>query len=426
MTAYTHSAPPAIVIVQIPQAPAPPTAAPMTLAAAFQAALATPAATASQQLVAQAQARVAQAQAQLRFGVTLTTAPGISNADVIQPPPAHETFGSLTNTLSVPLPIGRKSRLGVDQASAQLTAAQAQLESARLALASQVSAAYYDLLRKQALLQVARDTQATADRQLSDAQKRFHSGDVPELDVLRAQGPVATAQAGVDQAQTAVVVAQQALNALIGRPLDAPVSVADVPAPDPSAALPVTLEEARRRARENNPDVRAAEANASASRIARKVAGLSREPTVALEASDARSSDRTGFSRLDSVQAAITFPLSDGGLARAQAREADAALAGAQAQTEAARRAAEATVSAAYLNAQSSRRQIDAARKVREIAQTAYDKTARGYQAGLFPLTDVLSAQSALTQARIAETQAIYDAAVALSALDNALGVLPS
>jgi outer membrane protein len=407
-----------------PAPAAPP--APLTLAAATAEALSlNPAATAAQQQFVQAQARRAQADAQRHSQITLDTTGGISNANVYQPPPTQETFGELDNTLTFPLPIGRKPRLALQQADAQVTTAQAQLDSARLALAGQVSAAYYDLLRKQALQKIAEETQASAQRQLDEAQKRFRAGDAPELDVLRAQVPVATAEAALYQAQNATMVARQTLASLLNRPLDAPLTVADVTAPA-ADSLAFTFDEARAQALKSNPDVRAAEANIRASELGRQVAGQAREPTYALQASDIRSGDVTGFSRQDRIQATITFPLSDGGLARAQQKEADATLAQAKAQAESARRTTEAAVSAAYLNAQSGLRQIDAARRAQEIAQTSYDKTGRGYQAGLYPLTDVLNAQSALNQARIAYTQAIYDAAAAISALNLAVGNLPT
>src|SRR5205085_7417492 len=122
-----------------------------------------------------------------------TTGSG-SNADVYQPPPPHETFGTLQNTLTVPIPIGGRERLAIRQAREELAVAQAQYESARLTLTGQVSTAYYNLLRQQALLQIAQENLAAAQRQLSEAQRRNAAGDVPNLDVTRAQVPVALAQ----------------------------------------------------------------------------------------------------------------------------------------------------------------------------------------------------------------------------------------
>jgi outer membrane protein TolC len=416
------AAPPSAASVPAPAVAA--LATPMTLATATSSALATnPSARASGYQFEQAQAKLAQAQAQLRSQITFSSSVGVSNAAVIQPPPGNETFGIFANSINVPLAVGRRNRLAVDQATAQLDAARAQFDAARLTLSAQVSANYYDVLRKQALLLIAQDTEASAQRQLSDARKRFAAGDVPELDVLRAQGPVSTAEAARYAAENAVAIARQTLNATLGRTLDEAVGVAELAAPPVSPA--VTLTAARDQARQNNPDVRAALATVHADEIARRVAGLSREPVYGLQASDVRSNDQTGFSRLDNVQATVTIPLSDGGLAKAQAREADAALLQARAQADTAGRTAEATASAAYLNLQSSVRQIAAADTARQIATTAYDKTRQGYESGLFPLSDVLNAQSALTQARIAYTQALYDAAVATVTLNNSLGILP-
>lgn len=392
----------------------------LTLSQATAAALASnPAAQAAAQQLAQAQARLAQAQAQGRYQISFNSTVSGSNARVAQPPPSQETFGTLQNTLTLPLPLGSGPRLAVRQASEQLHAAQAQYDAARQTLAGQVSAAYFDLLRKQALLRIAQETQAQAARQLSDTQKRNRAGDVAQLDVLQAQVPVASAQAQVYGAETDVAVAQQTLNDLIGRPLDAPLAVADVPAAVPT--IPYTREQAQALALTRSPDVRSAEATIRASEAALQAARLYRKPTVELQAIDIRSSDVTSFYREDTLQAAVTLPLSDGGLGRAQVREAEAALAGARAQAEVARRAALANVSSAYLTADSSRRQVAAAVATRDIAQITYDKTTRGYRAGLFPLTTVLTAQAALTQARIAYTQAIYNAAAAVGTLEAAV-----
>ncbi len=379
---------------------------------------ASPAIRLARQNLAQAEARIGQAQAQRHLQITFNSAISGSNASVLQPPPANETFGTLQNTLTVPLPLGAKPRLVMQQAQEQFLSVQAQFDAARLALAGQVASAYFDLLRKQALRAVAQETLAQVERALGDARKRNRAGDVAQIDVLQAQVPVASAQATLEGAENDLEVARQTLNSLLGQPLDAPLIIADI-APDLSP-FPFTLDQARVAAAQRSPDVRAAEAGVRAAEFALAAARTYREPALSLQATDIRSSDQTSFSREDTVQAAVTLPLSDGGLGREQVREAEAALAGAKAQTEAARITAIANVSAAYLTAQSRRRQVVAARIAQEIAQTTYDKTVQGYQNGLFPLTQVLNAQAALTQARIAYTQAVYDAAAATSALTTA------
>jgi outer membrane protein TolC len=400
------------------QSPAPPTLAPLTLSQITDLAIqSSPALSAARQNVTQAQARVGQAQAGRRFQITFNSTASLSNAGVYQPPPSQETFGTLQNTITVPLPLGKRPGLAVTQAQAQRGAIAAQLDSARLALAGQTAIAYYDLLRKQALLAVAQETLTEDLRALSDARKRNQAGDAAQIDVLQAQVPVAAAQAALDGAENDLAVAREALNSLIGRPLDDPLTLADV---DPSSlALPYTLSQAQEFALSRSPDLRAAEAAIQADQAALAAARLYREPVVSLQAIDIRSKDVTSFRSEDTVQAAVTLPLADGGLGRAQVQEAQAALAGAEAQREAIRRQAFANVSAAYLTAESRRRQIDAARTSQDIAQITYDKTTLGYRNGLFPLLQVLTARAALTQARITYTQAVYDAAAASSALSN-------
>lgn len=399
---------------------------PLTLAQITQmASEASPALSAAQQGVAQAQARVGQAQAARRFQLTFNSTASLSGASVYQPPPTYETFGTLQNTLTVPLPLGRRSRIAVTQAQEQQGAVLAQLDSARLTLAGQAAAAYYDVLRRQALLAVAQQTLAENQRALSDVQKRNGAGDAAQLDVLQAQVPVASALAALDGAENDLAVADETLNSLLGRPLDTPLTLADI---SPNALnLPYTLAQAEQFALSRSPDLRAAEATIRADQAAIAAARLYREPFYSLQAIDIRSKDVTSFRSEDTVQAAVTLPLSDGGLGKAQVLEAQAALAGASAQREVIRRTVLAGISAAYLTAQSRRRQIGSARTARDVAQVTYDKTTLGYRNGLFPLLQVLIARTALTQARIAYTQAVYDAAAASTTLSTGFaGAMPA
>jgi len=375
--------------------------------------------TAATQQLAQVQSKVGQAQSQKRFQLTFNSTVSGSNAAVIQPPPDQESFGTIQNTISTPIPLGRKPGLAVTQAQRQLTAAEAQYASARLALAGQVTAAYFDLLRKQAVRDNARDVLTQAQRDLAAAQKRNRAGDVPQLDVLQAQPPVSSATAALAKAEVDVIVAGQTINDLIGRSLDTPLSIA--PATELSAAPPYSLTQAQSLAVQRSADVMAADATVKANEAALQSAKLYREPQYSLQLSDQRSNDKTGFSRLDTVQAAVTIPLSDGGLGAAQVREAQAALAQSRAQAQSARKTALTAVTTAYLMSQSARDQLAAAKEAQDIAQVTYDKTVLGYQNGLFPLTNVLNAQSALAQTRNSYTQTLYDAMNADAALSAAI-----
>lgn len=399
--------------------------APLTLTGAVSAAMAAnPATRAAAASLAQAQARLGQAQAGRRFAITFSSVGGVSDAKggALNTPPDRQTFGALQNALSVPIPIGPRPRLAVTAAQAQFAAAQAQAEAARRTLAGQVVAAFFAVRRQEALRDAARETLTQAQRQQDEAQKRNRAGDASDLDVLRTQTPVAAAQSSLSGAEVAVSVARQALRGALGQSLDGPLSLADFPLPPADPAL--TLDTARTRALAFSADIQAADALVRTAELAVQNAKAWRAPSVALTLSDVRSGDKTGFARLDSLEASVSVPLSDGGLARAQIREAEASLDAARAQAQGARQAVLVSVSGAFLSAEGARRQLDSARMTRALAQTAYDKTLRGYRAGLFPLTDALNAQAALTQARTALAQAVTDAAESNVALRYLVGDL--
>jgi multidrug efflux system outer membrane protein len=368
--------------------------------------------------MAQAQAVLGEADAGRRLQISFTSAGSASSTDVYQPPPSHETFGTLQNSITVPIPVGRRPALAVEQADEQLSASQAQYESARYDAILRIIAGYYDLLRKKALLASAQQSLDLANRQLSDAQKRNSAGDVAQIDVLQAETPVASAQAGVQQAATDVAVADQTLNDLIGQPLDAQLIPVDPGLPD---APLYSLDEARAMAMRASPSVAAADALVRADSAGLNSSRLYGDPALSLQASDARSGDRTGFLREDVVQAQITIPISDGGLGASQVKASQAALSQALAERQSARKAVLAAVSAAYLNAQGSAVQLSAAMHARDIARTTYDKTIEGYQNGLFPLVDVLTAENALNQASNTLVRAQYDAESSRRSLDIAV-----
>lgn len=369
----------------------------------------------------QALARVDQARAQTRPGVDFTSSVAGSDANLVTPPPPHETFATVQNSIDVPLPIGRRPTLALTQSRAQAAAAQAVFDGARRAVLGQVIADYFALLKAQAQVRDAQAVVDDAERQLDESRLRNKAGDVPDLDVDRAGTPVATAQSALIQARAAAQVARQTFSAALGYPVDSPVDVSEIASTPPGD---VSEADVLHIAVEHSADVRAARFNIDSDRAAIETAKLWRNPALAIQVIDSRSGDVTSFSREDTVQATVTVPLSDGGLAQGQKEEAEAALGQAQADLDAATLAAQAAAAAAYVDADSARRVADANRTTLGIAQTAYDKTALGYKNGLFPLTDVLDAQASLVQARNAYTQSLYDAAEAAAQLDLLLGRL--
>jgi adhesin transport system outer membrane protein len=366
--------------------------------------------------VSQAEAAVKQSQAPLHFQLTFNSEGGVSNANVIQPPPSSETFGAIQNSLTVPIPVGPKDEIGVRQAVEALAAAKMVYLSSETALSSKVAAAYFDLLRKRALVKAAQLDLETSQRELSDAQARKAAGDIPELDVQQAQVPAAVNQAALLTAQSAESVAQETLNDLLCRPLDDELAIQDT---DTAPSAPnFSLSEARTMTLAASPDVAAADAAVRQSEAAEAAARHYNDPSLSLQAIDLRSGDQTSFSREDTLQAGVAIPLDDGGLQRAVLQSAVSATNQAKLVAESARKSAIAAVSAAYLQVESSLAEVAATSSAQDIAQSTYEKTRLGYTNGLYPLVDALTAEKAAADARAAYIQSLYDAAQSRYTLD--------
>jgi cobalt-zinc-cadmium efflux system outer membrane protein len=160
---------------------------------------------------------------------------GIAQAGIIQakilPNPALEfdqgyAEGSYRVGVALPLEPPWKRVLRVAAARAQLDTAAIQLQQSLWQLRAEIRRAYAELVVSQESLVMMKQF-ATLTQQLADvATKRNQSGDVPKLDVYKAE--LAAAQADIDagQADRRVTQAREQLNIIMGRPEEA-----DLPVP---------------------------------------------------------------------------------------------------------------------------------------------------------------------------------------------------
>ena len=126
---------------------------------------------------------------------------------------------SASLTLSMPLFDGGRTRGLVQQARAELSRAEAQLQQAREAVAIDVEQARSELLRARALLAARRQTVTQASRAQQLASVRFANGISPSIEVSDAR--LALQQARVNEAQATrdYVLAIAGLERALGRPV---------------------------------------------------------------------------------------------------------------------------------------------------------------------------------------------------------------
>ncbi len=317
----------------------------------------------------------------------------------------------------------RTARLIREQALAQYQAVVADT-------ATDVRVAYYDVLLGEKEIVVNEASVELLQRELEDSQRRFNAGTVPRFNVLRAEVELANARPKVSRARNGYRLAKNRLVNLLG--YDVPRDVwEDIPlhltgtldAPKFEMGVP----EALARAIERRPELVAL----------RKAEELQREGVVSAKAGylprlqgyvgyGARKSNFS--SALDDevhgweagVQA--TWNIFDGALTRGKVAEARALLEKSEIQSADAARRIELEVRSAYSTLVESWEVMQSQAKVVEQGEEALRLARARADAGTGTQLDVLSAQTALTEARTTDVRAKREYAVALARLERAIG----
>lgn len=157
--------------------------------------------------------------------------PGSLNTALI----ANNAPSEYTALLTVNQPVFQGGMLVDQVARAQdlLDAARADANAAKENLILQVSTAYYQAMEASESVAIASASQATLEQQLSAARTRYQQGQIPELDVSRAELSVANAEQDTERALGAFEVARWAVTALVGE-----VTPVDLKGPGPRGPLP--------------------------------------------------------------------------------------------------------------------------------------------------------------------------------------------
>ena len=185
---------------------------PLTLQAAFDRALA---------------ANPTIAAARLRRAVDLA---GITVAGERPNPDAHVEFARETPKqafgLGVPLELGGKRSRRIAVAEATLQVGEAELTQTIIDIRTQVRRAYFARLISELRLAVLDELRQFATRARDAAQARFDVGSAPRLELLQGQLALSQAENEATAAQATAGAATIQLNALLGLPLDTPLTLA--------------------------------------------------------------------------------------------------------------------------------------------------------------------------------------------------------
>ena len=292
-----------------------------------------------------------------------------------------------------------------------------------------VRTAFYQILLNKAQVTVREQSVTLLEQQLEDARHRFDAGAVPRFNVLRAEVELANAKPPLIRAQNDLRLAREALVKLLA--IDSPKNQDFTPiAFEGELAYEHrewNLNRALTDALVRRPELQQAEKQVSVATENIKVARAGYLPELFVFGNyaifDSTFSDDIGET-VDgwTVGARATWPLFDGlatkgkvSQARAQREQADLDFADA-------RRAIELEVRQAYSDYLQSVELLEAQKKTVEQAEESLRLAEARFRAGTGTQLDVLSAQTALTDARSNEIQALYDYNVAVATLERATG----
>lgn len=307
---------------------------------------------------------------------------------------------------------------GIRQARHAYIATTHGTQAAQAEVLTNVAVAYFRARQAAENIDVAVASEKSLAAGYDSAKKLHEAGVVTNSDVLRAQVALTSAKSSLIEARNGYEVALAALRTAIGLPLGHTIKLA----PDAADAPPETLIS---EPPADRPEIAAATAAVQAADEAKTAAASGRQPTVALFADYYNQPVGAQFPRLsNTLMAGVMVKLNvfDGGMTRANIDEANAASIKARHDLAAQQQQVELEQQTAKLNLSSAQAKVETTATQVQSAQESLRSLQIGYNEGIAPLTDVLSAEAALTAARVSRLAAVYDVKIAAVNLMRAYG----
>lgn len=322
--------------------------------------------------------------------------------------------------LSAPLWLPGERARSAALGDAQWQQVQSQQRAAQWQLAAQVRQAWWDWQRARSDLALAQDRLHSARQLAADVQRRWQAGDLARTDGLQAQAVVAQAEAAQAEAQGALQAARAALSAWGALPGTAP----DAQALQDWQAEPLA-DAAVQAVPDNHPALAQAQAQAQVARHTAELAAVQRRANPELSVAATRGRDQAGERYRQSVTLGLRIPLGDNALAQAKeaAAQADALEQETRLQRERERLAQD--LHAAQARVAAAQAQSDAAARHAALVQETLGHVDKAFRLGEADWPTRLRAEQDAAQAQRQLARARIDAAAAVSALRQALGLLP-
>ncbi|MCE5313570.1 MAG: TolC family protein [Armatimonadota bacterium] len=329
-------------------------------------------------------------------------------------------------TMALPLDVNKQLGYTRDIAKYQFDIQYLSLLSVSEDLILSVKTAYYDLLRACGQKDVAQAAVDVAQTRLDNTTARFNAGTVAKFDVTTAQTDLANLNQSLIQAQNRVLVAQAALNRVLGVDVNIPTQIVkETPA---IQGVPVDVPAAIETAYAKRPEVIAQETVIKAREKGIRLEKSAYYPTLSLSSSYGYTFATTGLNTgTPEYQTALTanIPIWNGGITRARVEQAQADFQNAQDTLDQTQLAVSLDVRTAALTLEEAAKRVSTTQQNVDLAEEALRLANVRYDAGIAILVEVTNAESQLTQARFNNVNAQYDYATAQAQLQRATSCIP-
>ncbi len=285
-----------------------------------------------------------------------------------------------------------------------------------------VKSAYFGILKAQKFYKVATESVNQVDAHLKMAQNYYNVGMVAKIDVLKADVQLANVKQNLVHAENGVKLAKASFNNLLGREQNTPVEVVDILEFTP---LELELDKCINTAHLQRPELKQIDVNLKALEQRIKIAKSQYYPSISMIGNydyQKGHKPKIEWEKTWSVGVMVNLELWNWGATGARVNQAKANLEALEEQKLLLKNRISLEVREAYLNLQEAEKNIGVAKKSIGQAEENFRITKEMYKEGAATSTDVLDAQTLLTQAKTNYYQALYDYNLALARLEKAIG----
>ncbi|MFN2635931.1 MAG: TolC family protein [Gemmatimonadaceae bacterium] len=287
-------------------------------------------------------------------------------------------------------------------------------------------AAYFTYMATAALVGAEHSAIAEAQANLTAAQRRYNVGLATIADVLQARTALSQEQLNLETTQGNLQAARGSLAAALGLPANLPFDLAATPQMAPIGAITESVDSVINAALRNRPDLAAARAQAAAAAAQVRVTRAAELPALSLTSNAARtfSSPQLFAGPSYSVNLGLSIPIFNG-----FSHQYDVAAAKAQAEAISAladqtRQQVVSQVFVSYYTLQTAGQRVATADDLLASAQQSVKVAAGRYREGVGSIIDLLTAQTALANARAQQVQTRWQWYTSLAQLARDAGVL--